>query len=920
MLKSLFDTSSGAAHTLESAIRDSAAPMSITFEDFDQVDNGARFYSADLHVHSFGASHDVTDQTHTFQAIIDSAVKNGISVLAFTDHNTDKNIDATLDYATRYSGQLLFVPGVEISTAHGHLLVYFSPEESQRVRDLLALLRIEGALGGQDSHTSFSMANVILEAERLGGICVAAHIDRPKTGFETLAPGYPNWKHDILNSPGLYGLEFLHAANLLWYSVDDDSSPNGRERKVLLRGRLNVPSLGGRVHLAALQNSDAHSLSDFEQQHATRNLSRLKMDELSFEGLRTALVDPLARVRAGGSIPARFPRILGMQLQGGFLDSTLVHFSDNLNCFIGGRGTGKSTAVQSLAYCLGVDDNFEDHDNCPDTAVVYCEDGDGVRYRYERSKGFSPNVRAKADDSIADVPLDAFRVDYYPQGHLSEVARDPLRNPRLLQAFLDSQLSLSDLVGREQAVLNELEQNGSQLLPLEASAAQLEGKQKTLADTDKKLTIAEAGRLKDIAALQVRLEAEKALATSLEQVGHTYTRGLSLATFQRDFGALAQGAGTLSEDPTTKALFVQAQGIVAQANETLKTQQQSINGRLRELALNLSGVVQALKKRHATLAQEVAGKIAAFQRQGLTGDLRGLGTLIKLRTQTAGEIAAITQQKAELENLRTHRSELLAGLAEIRTAVTKRRKAHLTEINKHLRRVIEHYTIFVYYDDSGIIDTYHRFVLEMMHGSYYTEEAANSFCLNTTPADLARWIRLNDRASLEAVCGPAWASQILERGAALTQLHKLEMIAKPPRPIIKVLTKGPNQKVVPITQLSDGQRHTILLTIAMLAESNLPLIIDQPEDDLDNAFIFSSVVQTLRAVKERRQVIVVTHNANIAVLGDSELILPMVRSEYKGKVEERGSIDRAATKVVVQKVLEGGEIAFRRRKEIYGYR
>ena len=89
-------------------------------------------------------------------------------------------------------------------------------------------------------------------------------------------------------------------------------------------------------------------------------------------------------------------------------------------------------------------------------------------------------------------------------------------------------------------------------------------------------------------------------------------------------------------------------------------------------------------------------------------------------------------------------------------------------------------------------------------------------------------------------------------------------------------------------QLSDGQRHTILLTIAMLAESNVPLVIDQPEDDLDNAFIFSSIVTTLRAIKEKRQVILVTHNANIAVLGDSELILPMCREKRLRKDQRPG--------------------------------
>jgi len=105
----------------------------------------------------------------------------------------------------------------------------------------------------------------------------------------------------------------------------------------------------------------------------------------------------------------------------------------------------------------------------------------------------------------------------------------------------------------------------------------------------------------------------------------------------------------------------------------------------------------------------------------------------------------------------------------------------------------------------------------------------------------------------------------------------------------------------------------------MLAESNLPLIIDQPEDDLDNAFIFSSIVATLRSIKERRQVIVVTHNANIAVLGDSELILPMRRKGDNGEAFDAGGIDKSDTRRAVQDILEGGPLAFWKRKELYGY-
>src|SRR5690606_30698545 len=152
----------------------------------------------------------------------------------------------------------------------------------------------------------------------------------------------------------------------------------------------------------------------------------------------------------------------------------------------------------------------------------------------------------------------------------------------------------------------------------------------------------------------------------------------------------------------------------------------------------------------------------------------------------------------------------------------------------------------------------------------------------------------------------------------LANLHALETTWSPPQPSIIVRTKTVQPRRIPVNQLSDGQKHTILLTIAMLAESNLPLIIDQPEDDLDNRFIFDSVVKTLRSVKERRQVILVTHNANIAVLGDAELILPMRRDGDAGTVYDRGSIDRTETKGAAQSILEGGDQAFQRRREIYG--
>lgn len=119
-------------------------------------------------------------------------------------------------------------------------------------------------------------------------------------------------------------------------------------------------------------------------------------------------------------------------------------------------------------------------------------------------------------------------------------------------------------------------------------------------------------------------------------------------------------------------------------------------------------------------------------------------------------------------------------------------------------------------------------------------------------------------------------------------------------------------------QLSLGQQQSVLLAVMLSADSNTPLIIDQPEDNLDGEFIYHSVIPVLRRAKERRQVIVVTHNANIAVLGDAEQIVVLRATNEKGVIVSRGSIDDPDTRESACALLEGSREAFQRRARIYG--
>ncbi len=117
------------------------------------------------------------------------------------------------------------------------------------------------------------------------------------------------------------------------------------------------------------------------------------------------------------------------------------------------------------------------------------------------------------------------------------------------------------------------------------------------------------------------------------------------------------------------------------------------------------------------------------------------------------------------------------------------------------------------------------------------------------------------------------------------------------------------------------------MLLLLLLKSEAPLVVDQPEDDLDNRFISEGVVPILRREKRRRQFILSSHNANLPVLGDAELILGLsasgeaTASNGKARVAEEhmGSIDTAPVRDLVEEILEGGKTAFEVRRSKYGF-
>lgn len=191
-----------------------------------------------------------------------------------------------------------------------------------------------------------------------------------------------------------------------------------------------------------------------------------------------------------------------------------------------------------------------------------------------------------------------------------------------------------------------------------------------------------------------------------------------------------------------------------------------------------------------------------------------------------------------------------------------------------------------------------------------------------SPANLAATIREGEQALKQSNWGltPAVIQALCRMTESL--LLQLEELLLPDTMAIELnVTHGEREaNFRPIDDLSTGQQCTAVLHLLLLDNQD-PLILDQPEDNLDNAFIAERIVSELRRAKLVRQFLFATHNANIPVFGDAEWIGVLSVDDNKGRIlpEQQGAIDVPAIQQLSAEILEGGKSAFNQRREKYGF-
>ena len=309
------------------------------------------------------------------------------------------------------------------------------------------------------------------------------------------------------------------------------------------------------------------------------------------------------------------------------------------------------------------------------------------------------------------------------------------------------------------------------------------------------------------------------------------------------------------------------------------------------------------------------------------GELAKLTALNQAASEQARERASLEQQVAKLEALEQQRAELNA---ELKTLLERRKSLKTDHIlmRDQISTMRDEVASELQYEAGERVrirvmrNADHLAYQQMLEGGLKGARVRNqneilATLMQLRPEQLAQLIQSNDLDSFEELThfGTERSRKILDSFRESVDPLALEVTAIEDRIGIElnVSTAGrPHFKDA--SDLSRGQKCTALLPI-LLARRDNPLIIDQPEDNLDNHFIFETVVNAVQRMKKRRQMIFITHNANIPVLAEAELVLVMNSDGRVGCIEKWGTVDECREQII--DLLEGGREAFELRSKRY---
>lgn len=901
---------------------------------------GLWFRNVDLHVHT-PASACFLDKSITPEAIVQQAMTVGMDAIAITDHNSAAWVDKVMAAAAGTS--LTVFPGVEITVQPGvHVLAIFpETKRGEHVTDLLAALGLGADVRGDPTAvvTQYGLQAVIEKINDQQALAVLAHIDDHKGAW-----------HELRNS-GQTLVQLWNSGKFAAVEIVGDSLPV--ELSSSLYTHQTAP------YWASDNPDPANPIKHSELGIGTR-FSRFNLETpITWIGLLHCFQDPDVRIRRGipQDIALNHPMIRKITIQNGFLGGLDLELTPNLNALIGGRGTGKSSLLEILRHAFDIeaksDANREQATRIlshafparAQVSVEFCL-ADGGPYRVERTGQEPPTVYRAGEDRPVNVPPgELLPLQVYGQKEIYEISKRPDFQLRLLDNYIAE--GLNGLKSEEKDILRQMRENAAATLRLEEDIESAQDWLSRLGGIQEELRRMEnRGFVDRIKRKQLFDQEHRLIDQAQSQVQELQKALIQFAGQHR----LTTTALENTPDNLPNRDFLQ------QLAQTMQHIQRDLDARFE--ALN-KAVTEEWQKtdagsqawQSAYQAQEAAHRELLREFQG-AGDADRYLQLQRRKAELEERQRQVSGQQAQVQLLRQSRQTLLARLRTVRRKKYELRRDKAQKLSQKLRG-----TVRVTVHPQGYREPYKKYLQELFSGlnvrnpqrdrlteaeaASPEQEASRSVPYQgetvylvpripryLDPIDLAAAIRHEQGRADEAPSTLETAFEIdsdgMRRnmaGLSRRQLFELEAHEVLDLPVVELQASKGELGFRKLDYLSVGQKCTALLSMILL-ESPAPLVIDQPEDDLDNQFIFDHIVATLRSEKERRQFIIATHNANIPVSGDAELIAVLQSNQIKGWIgaDGIGSIDSEPIKQSVEQILEGGEAAFKIRKEKYGIR
>lgn len=380
-----------------------------------------------------------------------------------------------------------------------------------------------------------------------------------------------------------------------------------------------------------------------------------------------------------------------------------------------------------------------------------------------------------------------------------------------------------------------------------------------------------------------------------------------------------------------KEYFAAVKGIVEDFSKMVNAKSSELNSSLNEKIDALKEQLKLWQKKETDIQAKIDQKKEELTQQGIPFDIGKINQIAKDINDIEKKVKSLLEDQKKLIELTKARKDLIKQIQDNKKEITRLHKSFAYKINNDLKNSVDDFSITVKYLDDLYSPEFETILKDLMGWRTAQVSKAKVIAEKMSVYDFVNAVKAKNKDVLRSI--RINGVQFLSEGDIENILYKLndsylyediENVAYDDLPQIMVTKHidvgGVRTPVVKrISQLSLGQQQSVLLGILLLSDSKRPLLIDQPEDNLDSEFIYKTIVTTLRKIKEHRQVIVVTHNPNIAVLGDAELIIPLKSTNNKAKVLSPGSIDNADTVKLCCQILEGGVSAFKQRQKIYGF-